>query len=193
VFVYAGLLPWGLFASVVNGAAMSVVSSQQLISKIYFPRLFIPLATVGGYLLDNLIATLLLIGLIAFYGLAFSPALLLWPLVVLLTVASSLGIGLYFAALNVSYRDFRYVIPFFLQFLLYATPVIYPLSILPESLRYIMYVNPMTGIIGASRSLFLGDPMPVLALAVAAVVSGALLYFGLRYYARVAQKFADVI
>lgn len=193
VFVYAALLPWTFFAGSITNAANSLVGQQQLISKVYFPRLVIPLASVGAGLVDFAIAALVLLGLMAWYGLGWSLQLLAVPALVLAVVFIALGVGTLLAALTVFYRDFRYVLPFLVQFWMFATPVVYPASLFPEQWRWLLYLNPMTGLIEGFRSAFLGRPFDTGGL----VISGlsALLVFavGVLVFEKMERHFADII
>jgi lipopolysaccharide transport system permease protein len=192
VFVYAALLPWTLFAYSMTEASNSLVGSQNLITKVYFPRLVIPLAAVLGGLVDFAISFAVLILLMIFYGIRPTLAILTIPLFILLVVATALGVGLWLAALNVRYRDVRYTIPFLTQFWLYLTPVAYPSSLISARWRTLYGLNPMAGVVEGFRWALLGKkeaPGPM--LAVSAVVVVALLIGGLYYFRRLESTFAD--
>lgn len=193
VFVYAALLPWTFFSGGVSSASGSVVGSMHLVNKVYFPRLLIPMASIGSGLVDFAISALVLLGLMVYYGIGWSVNLLLAPVLVVAVVFTSLGVGIFLAALNVTYRDFRYVIPFLLQFWLFATPVVYPLSIIPETWQWLAFLNPMTGLIQGFRSCFLGMPIDVSGIALSALIAGLAFVAGALYFANVERKFADVI
>ena len=193
VFVYSALLPWTYFTSATSGALGSLVGSSHLISKVYFPRLIIPLAAVLAALVDFAVSTSVLAALMIFYGVALTPQLLLLPLVLLGLVLAATGIGAGLGALNVSYRDLAYVTPFFLQLWLYVTPVVYPASLVPESMRLIVTLNPLTGLIEAFRACVLGQPLDVAALVVSLAVALALFVAGTLYFHAVERRFADVV
>lgn len=193
VFVYAALLPWGLFSTAVSTAGNSMVGSAHLVSKVYFPRVLIPVSSVGAGLVDFMISTLILLLLMLFFSISFSFKLVFMPLLFLILIANALGVGIFLSALTVSYRDFRYVIPFMIQIWMYLTPVIYPLSMIPDSWRWLSYLNPMTGIIEGFRSVFLGTGMNFAALFFSVVFAGVLLCCSVVYFRRVEKRFADVI
>src|SRR4051812_28058784 len=193
VFNLAGLVPWTFFVFGMNEAANSLVGSRNLITKVYFPRLAMPLSVVLAGLVDFAIAFVLLLGVMAWYGIVPGVhALLLLPLV-LLAFVTSLGVGLWLAALNVQYRDVRYVVPFLTQLWMFATPIVYSSSIVPGRLRTLYGLNPMVGVVDGFRSVLLGAqaPSPTIALSVltalAIVVSGAL------YFRRMERTFADTV
>ena len=193
VFVYAALLPWGLFSTAVSTAGNSMVGSSHLVSKVYFPRILIPVSSVGASLVDFFISTLILFFLMLIFGISFSLKLLLLPFLLLLLLANAVGVGILLSALTVSYRDFRYVIPFMIQIWMYVTPVIYPLSLIPEKWQFLSYVNPMTGVIEGFRSIFLGTAFNYPALAISVLFGVFLFVLSLLYFKRVEQRFADVI
>jgi len=193
VFVYAALLPWGLFSTAVSTAANSMVGSSHLVSKVYFPRILIPIASIGASVVDFAISTIILFGLMMFFGIEFSFSLLLLPLLVLTLLIIALGVGILLSALTVSYRDFRYVVPFMIQIWMYLTPVIYPLSIIPEKWQWVSYLNPMTGVIEASRSIFLGTDLNLIALTISLIFGFSMLCLSIIYFKRVEKRFADVI
>ena len=198
VSTYCALLPWQLFAQSVSRASMSIVSNQSLISKVYFPRLIIPLAPVLAALVDFGIAFLVLIGMMFWYGIVPGPAVLLLPAFVLLAVAAALGAALLLAAVNTMYRDVQHVVPFLVQLLMYLTPVLYAAkSVLknqPDWVKVIYFLNPMTGVVEGFRWALLGAPAPspwVLAGSVVAVF--ALLVGSMYYFKRIERQFADVV
>ena len=193
VFVYAALLPWGLFSTAVSTAGNSMVGSSHLVSKVYFPRVLIPVSSVGASLVDFLISTVILLLLMLIFSISFSFKLLLLPFLLLILIATALGMGIFLSALTVSYRDFRYVIPFMIQIWMYVTPVIYPLSMIPEKWRWLSYLNPMTGVIEGFRAIFLGTGMNFVALFFSIVFAGVMLILSVIYFKRVEKRFADVI
>ena len=194
VFVFCALLPWQLFANALTESGNSLVASQHLITKVYFPRLIIPLAAVLAGLVDFGIACFVLVGLMAAYGLPLTPAVAAVPAFVLLACATALAAGLWLSALNVQYRDVRYTIPFLAQVWLFATPVAYSAALVPERWRFLYGLNPMVGVVEGFRWALLGTseaPGPAVWLSVA--VTAALLASGAFYFRRVEREFADVI
>ncbi|HUO85385.1 MAG TPA: ABC transporter permease [Thermoanaerobaculia bacterium] len=193
VFVYAGLLPWTLFSSTITAAANSLVGSSGLITKIWFPRLLIPAASVASPLVDFAVSSLILLVLMLGYGVDWSVRILLVPLLVVLLVLLAVSIGIFLSAFIVRYRDVRFVIPFLVQFWMFASPVIYPPSIIPEAYRWILWLNPMTGVIEAFRWAFLGKPFDAGSLAVSVVAAVVALIVSISWFERVEEGFADVI
>lgn len=192
IFVYAGLLPWMFVSNSVLGASQSLVNQQALLTKIYLPRLFVPGATVGSGLVDLGISFCVFAVLMMVYGVGFNVGMLALPALVLLTVMTALGIGLTLAAVTVSYRDFRYVVPFFIQAWLYLSPVIYPIGLVPPEWKWALALNPLTGIIEGFRSSLLDKPWNLELLVVTSVVSTVLLAFGLFYFRKTERRFADI-
>jgi lipopolysaccharide transport system permease protein len=194
VFVFCALLPWQLFAFALSESSNSLVSNQNLITKVYFPRLVVPISAVLGGLIDFCIAFVILLGMMAYFGIFPGAAVLALPLFVLLAVATALGVGLWLSALNVQYRDVRYTIGFLTQFWLFATPVAYPSSIIPERWRWLYGVNPMAGVVEGFRWALLGKadaPGPLLAVSVGVVV--LIFVSGLYYFRRMEETFADLV
>ncbi len=194
VFTFAALLPWQLFSYSMTEAGNSLIGSQNLITKIYFPRLVIPIAAVLGGLPDFAISFAVLLVLMAIYGIAPTLAILTIPLFILLAVATALAAGLWLSALNVKYRDVRYTIPFLAQFWLFLTPVAYPSSLVPARWRVLFGLNPMAGVVEGFRWALLGEkeapgPMVIVSVAIVAV----LLVTGLYYFRRLEATFADTI
>ena len=194
IFVYCALLPWQLFAHALAESSNSVVANERLITKVYFPRLAIPLATVIAALLDFAIAFTILLVMMVYYGVALTMAFLLFPLFVALAVLTALGAGLWLAALNVQFRDVRYTLPFLIQIWLFATPVVYPSSLVPEAWRSLYGLNPMAGVVEGFRWALLGTgalhlPMLVVSTAVAVTV----LIGGLQYFRHMERTFADIV
>ena len=194
LFVVSGLVPWFYFSNATSGASGSVVGNTQLISKVYFPRLAIPLAAVLANLVDLSIGLVLELVLLVVFGVGFGWQLLALPLLVALIVLTARGVSVWLAALDVQYRDVRYAVPFLVQVWLFATPVIYSSGDVPERWRPLLALNPMTGVIEAFRWALLGsgDP-PVAALLGSALVVALLLGTGLLYFRRMERTFADVI
>src|SRR5262245_6848998 len=193
VFAYAGLLPWGLFATGLTSAAGSVVGRTHLVNEVYFPRLAIPIAPVLAGILDFAIALLLLGVLMAWFGVAPTARIVWLPLLVVLTVITSLGVGLWLAALNVRYRDVRYTLPFLVQLWLFATPIAYPSSLVPEAWRSLYALNPMVGVVDGFRWALLGTATaPGLTLIPSTVVAILGLISGAYYFRRAESEFADL-
>jgi len=192
VFVFAGLLPWTFFSNNISQASMSLVNQQSLLTKIYLPRVFVPASAIGSGLIDLLVSFVIFALLMLYYQVGASPRILVVPLLVLLTAAASLGVGLALAALIVTYRDFRYVVPFLVQSWLYVSPVIYPVSMVPKQWQPVLALNPMAGIIDGFRSALLGLPWNPVTLAVSSASSVLLLAYGLFYFRKTERSFADV-
>lgn len=194
IFSFAALVPWTFFAHGLSQASNSLVGSQNLITKVYFPRLAIPVATVLSGLVDFGIAFLVLVGMMLFYSLSpGAESVWLLPLV-LLALVTALGTGLWLSALNVQYRDVRYVVPFLTQFWLFVTPIAYPSSLLGEPWRTVYGVNPMAGVVEGFRWALLGtDTAPGGMIAVSSLVAVLLLISGALYFRRMERTFADVI
>jgi lipopolysaccharide transport system permease protein len=193
IFVYAALLPWTFFANAVSASGNSLVGSANLVSKVYFPRLIIPLSSIGAGLVDFAISAGVLLLLMVWYGVGWSLNLLAAPLLVAGVVFVALGVGTFLSALTVSYRDFRYVIPFMIQFWMFATPVVYPASLVPEGWRWLLYLNPMAGLVEGFRSAFLGRPFDIPALALSLGVALAIFLVGVAYFEKAERRFADII
>jgi lipopolysaccharide transport system permease protein len=193
VFAYAALVPWQMFANAVAQSGGSLISNQQLLTKVYFPRLLIPLSATLGNLVDFVFAFVILVAMMVYYGIHPTLAILVVPLLALLAAITALGVGLWLSALNVKYRDIRYVIPFLVQLWLFATPVAYPSTIVPVAWRPIYHLNPMAGVVDGFRWALLGsggiDPM----FAVSVVVAIAILVGGIVYFRRTERSFADVV
>jgi lipopolysaccharide transport system permease protein len=193
LFVFVGLSLWTFYANAVSLAANSLVGSSHLISKVYFPRLLIPISAIFSGLVDFVVAFGFLLVLMAVYQVPPSLLILISPVFVLGTIVVAAGAGILFSALIVSYRDFRYVITFVVQLWLFATPVLYALDIIPPKWRLLYALNPMVGMIVGFRNAVLGGPMPADLIVVAFAGAGVLLVLGLRYFTTVERRFADVI
>jgi lipopolysaccharide transport system permease protein len=194
LFVVSGLVPWFYFSNATSGASGSIVSNTQLISKVYFPRLAIPLAAVLPNLIDLAIGLVLVVALLIAFGVGLGWQILALPLLVGMAVLATLGVSLWLSALDVQYRDVRYAVPFLMQVWLFATPVIYAVSDVSDTWRPLLALNPMTGVIEAFRWALLGTgDAPLSALAASFVVVAALLVTGLLYFRRMERSFADVI
>lgn len=193
VWVYAALLPWTFFASAVGASGQSLVGSAHLISKVYFPRLIVPLASIGAALVDFLVSSVVLFGLMAWYGVGWTANLAAAPLLFVALVFTGLGAGTLLSALTVAYRDVTHLLPFILQIWMYVTPVVYPASLIPERFRWLLYLNPVAGLTEGFRSAFLGKPFDVPAIALSLVVSLLVFLAGVAYFERVERRFADVV
>ena len=193
VFLYAGLLPWQLFAAGVTASANSMVSNASIVRKVYFPRLIVPISALGAPLIDFAIASVVLIGMMLWFGVPIGPSLLLTPLLLVSTLLAVLGVGVLVSAITVSYRDARHLLPFGIQLLFFLTPVIYPVSIVPERFRLLVSFNPMHGCIEAWRAVILGQPMDFAAWAISTAVAVVMLVGGVLYFQRVESRFADTV
>jgi lipopolysaccharide transport system permease protein len=194
LFTLCGLLPWHLFAYALTQSSNSVVNEQRLITKVYFPRLIVPVASVMSGLVDVGVTFILLLGMMAWYGTTPGWAVITVPLFVLLAAAAALGVGLWLAALTVQYRDFRYTIPFLTQFWMFASPVAYPSSLVPEPWRALYGLNPMAGVIEGFRWGLVGKgPPPWGLVGVSVVTVTALVTGGLFYFRRLERTFADMV
>ncbi len=193
VFTYTALLPWQLFAFALTNSSNSLVGSQNLVSKVYFPRLVIPIASVLPGLLDFAISFVVLLGMMIYFQIALTPRILLLPLFLLLALGTALGVGLWLSALNVEYRDIRYAVPFLTLFWQYATPVAYSSSLIPERWRLVYGLNPMTGVVEGFRWALLGKGDVGGLLWVSIIIIAVLLVTGLLYFKRMEVSFADVI
>ena len=192
IFVFAGLLPWTFFSSNISQASMSLMNQQSLLTKIYLPRLFIPASAVGSGLVDLFVSFVVFGALMLYYGVPVGVGALALPFLVALTAAASLGVGLILAAVTVTYRDFRYVVPFLIQSWMYLSPVIYPVSMVPDKWQPLLALNPMAGIIDAFRSALFGLPWTVTTLCVSSASALVLLGYGLFYFRKTERVFADV-
>ncbi len=194
LFAYAGLVPWTYFATATASASGSLVANTNLVSKVYFPRLVIPLAGVAAGFVDLAINLVLLLVLLLVSGVSLTPAVLFVPLLVAVTVLTALSVSIWLSALDVQYRDVRYAIPFVIQVWMFATPVVYPASLLPERWRVLAGLNPMAGVVEGFRWALLGKtepPGPVMAVSLGVVL--VVLVTGLFYFRRMERTFADVV
>ncbi len=194
VFVLVGLVPWQFFANALTQSSNSLVGSQNLITKVYFPRLIIPLGTVIASLVDFFFAFLVLIGMMLHYGIKPGASIVVLPLYVLLAILSALAVGLWLSALNVQFRDVKHIVPFLAQFWMFATPVVYPSSLVPARWRAWYGLNPMAGVVEGFRYALLGkatSPGPMIWVSAAVVL--VLLFGGLLYFRKMESTFADVV
>jgi len=193
LFSFAALIPWTLFAEGLTRSTTSMVNNAGIMTKVYFPRLIMPLSGILSPLVDFTIAFVILLLMMAYYGFIPTIAIILLPLFILLAIIASLAIGLWLSALNVKYRDFQYTIPFLIQIWLFASPVVYPSSLLPEQFRILYGLNPMAGVIEGFRWALLGTNPPGAMILVSVGVVVMLLVGGLFYFKRMEQYFADVV
>jgi lipopolysaccharide transport system permease protein len=194
IFAFCGLLPWQLFSAALSGSANSLIGNQHLITKVYFPRLIIPLAAIGSAIVDFIASFVVLLLMMAWYRTAPGPGLAALPLFLLLALAAALAAGLWMSVLTVRYRDVRYTVPFLMQLWLFATPVVYPSSLIPERWRAFYGLNPMAGVVEGFRWVLLGAPAPSLPmLGMSTLATVVLLIGGAFYFRRGESTFADVV
>jgi len=193
IFIYTALLPWTFFASAIGTSGQSLVASAQLVSKVYFPRLIISLSSIGASLVDLLVSCVLLLPLMYWYHTGWSVNLIGAPVLIAGVVFTALGVGTLLSALTVAYRDFAHITPFVVQIWMYVTPVIFPVSVVPVRWQWLLYLNPMTGIVEGFRSVFLGRPFDLPGLLASFAIGLITLVIGVSYFERVERRFADVI
>jgi lipopolysaccharide transport system permease protein len=193
VFAYAGLLAWTFFANAITTSGNSLINSTHLITKVYFPRVIIPSAAIAAGLVDFAIAFGIMLVLMAYYRVALTWNILMFPLIVMLITLLALGMGMWLSALNVKYRDVRFALPFLVQLWMFVSPVIYPTSFLPAKFRWLLSLNPMTGLIEGYRSSLLGLPFNWTSLAVSAGMTLILLIYSSYAFRRMERSFADII
>lgn len=193
IFSYTGLLPWTFFANGLTLASNSLVGSANLISKVYFPRLVLPISSILSGIIDFSIAFTVLLGMMLYYDVWVTKTILLLPLFLLLALITSLGVGLWLSALNVQYRDIRYIVPFLVQFWLFATPVAYPSSLLEEPWRTLSGLNPIAGVVEGFRWALLSNaPSPAM-ISLSVLMALLILVSGLYYFRRMERVFADIV
>jgi lipopolysaccharide transport system permease protein len=194
IFYFSALVPWIYFSSTVTNAGMSLVANSGVLTKIYFPRIILPAAAAFGSLVDFLISSVFLIGFIVYYEVPLGWNLLLWPVLVVLLMLLTLGLGAFFAALNVRYRDIKYALPFFIQLLLFATPIIYPASMIPERFQWLLALNPLSALIEAFRHVVVPNrAVDWNILGISAAVTGALFIAGVAYFKSTEKAMADYL
>lgn len=193
LFVLAGLLPWTFFSTAVGAAAESLVGTQGMISKIYFPRLIVPLSTLGVACVDTAVGLGLLAAMTAWYGVIPGLTLLTLPFSMLLLLLATISLSTLLSALTASYRDLRHLVPFLLQVWLYATPVVYSASLVPARWRWLLYLNPLAGPVDGFRAAFLGRRIDPLGMATSLGVSAVLLVVATLYFGRVERRLADIL
>ena len=194
VFIYTALLPWQLFATALTQSSMSIVVNRQLVTKVYFPRLIIPISSTLAGVVDFFISSFVLVGLMAYYHLVPSIWVVITPLLVVLALVTALAIGLWLAALNAKYRDVQYTIPFLIQFWFFVTPIVYSTGILPDRLTFVYGLNPMVGVVQGFRWALLGSsthigPLTILAFSMTVVLLGT----GAAFFRRTERVFADLV
>lgn len=194
LFALAALVPWQLFSSSVANATESIVSNERIVTKIYFPRVLLPFASVFAALADFAVAFVLLLIMMGFHGIAPSAAIVYLPFFLILSIATALGIGVWLAALNTEYRDFRYITPFLLQAWLFATPVVYSITAVPAQWRPLLSINPMTAVVEGFRWTLLGGTAPAMStVAISTAVAAAILVSGLVWFRRLDDRIADIV
>ncbi|MFL5562505.1 MAG: ABC transporter permease [Gemmatimonadaceae bacterium] len=193
VFTYLGLLPWLYFSGAVTRSAQSLVTNSQLLSKVYFPRVLIPLSATLSALADFIVAFVVLVVLMLSYHIAPAASTVLLIPLVILTALASLGVGMWLSAVNVKYRDVTHALPFLMQIWMYGTPVVYPSSLVPEKYRLLLALNPLAGIIDAYRATTLGNPIHWSTLGVSTLVTFIALWLGFRRFAKMEREFADIV
>lgn len=193
IFVYSALLPWMLFSGGVTACSQSLAASADLVSKVYFPRVIVPLASMGSALVDYAVAASVLVLLMLWHGTGVSAGILVAPLLLVGVIGFTLGVGLVLSALTVTYRDFRFVIPFMLQIWMFLTPVVYSVSLIPERWQWLLLLNPMTGYITGLRAAFLGGEPDAAAVAASVLLTALVLVAGVAFFQRAERRFADVI
>jgi len=193
LFSFAALLPWMLFSEGLTRSTMSMVANSNIITKVYFPRLIMPISGILSPLVDFAVSITILILMMAYYGFVPTINVIFLPLFILLALATSLGVGLWLSALNVKYRDFQYTVPFIIQLWMYASPVVYPASMLPQSIRFLYGLNPMAGVIEGFRWALLGTAVPSSMIFVSVCVVVVLLVSGMFYFRRMEQYYADIV
>jgi len=193
VFVLAGVLPWTLFESAVTAASGSVVASAGIVRKVYFPRLIVPLAATGAPLIDYGIGIVVMLVAMLALSVPLSASAMLVPVMIVSLMIAVLGVGILMSAVTVAYRDFRHILPFLLRILFFLTPVIYPITILPERFRWVLSLNPVGGTIAALRSAMLGTPIVYTDWLISTGVGLAALFAGLLYFQHAERRFADIV
>jgi len=194
VFSYSALVPWTYFTSALSSVGNCLVGNSNLLTKVYFPRIAIPLASVLAGLLDFIIASVLLGGIMLYYNIPFSLELLFWPILIFPVMLLALGLGMLLASLNVKYRDIKYVIPFGIQLMLFLTPIIYPISIVPQKYRLLVSLNPLSGIIETFRALVVHNKqVDYISLGISFTVIIVVFFVGLFVFQKTEKSFADLV
>lgn len=193
VFVFSGLLAWNFFQASVSSGGSSLLSAGSMITKVYFPRLIIPLASIGVSIVDFIISFVILLFLMFLYSVSLTWQVMFVPVFFIGLALLAVGLSAWLSAVTVVYRDFRFVIPFMLQMWMYLTPVIYPISFVPQEWRWLTYLNPVVGWVEGIRASILGQPLDWVAISVSLILTLVILFFGLRHFERADRRFADVI
>jgi lipopolysaccharide transport system permease protein len=194
VFYFSALVPWIYFSSTVSNAGMSLVANAGLLTKIYFPRVILPAAAALSNLMDLLISSVFLIAFVVYYEIPLGWGLVLWPVLIVLLALLSLGLGAFFAALNVKYRDIKYALPFAVQLLMFATPIIYPASMIPERFQWALALNPLTGLVEAFRHAVVpSHALDWSLLRTSALVAVAIFVLGVAYFRSTERTMADLV
>ncbi len=195
IFVYTGLIFWTLFSTGLTHSSNTFIENERIVTKVYFPRIILPVSSIITNIVDFFVAGFILVGMMIYYGFVPNwPVLFVFPLLILMTIFSTLGIGLLFASLNVKYRDIRFVLPFFIQLLIFVTPIIYPISIVDERYRLILGLNPMAGVISTARTCILNSgSVDWVLLGISAISMVIYCLLGYFYFKKVERYFADII
>ncbi len=193
VFVFSGLLAWNFFSTSVSSSGLSLVNASNLVSKVYFPRIIVPIASIGVSMVDFLISAVLLVLLMLFYSQSISWSILYLPFFLAGLIFLSMGLGSWLSAVTVTYRDFRYVIAYLMQIWMYITPVLYPVSFVPEKWQWILYLNPMYAWINGIRASFLGQPIDVFGTIISLALTIVIFIVGMLYFEKTQRRFADII
>jgi homopolymeric O-antigen transport system permease protein len=193
VFVYAGLLIWTFFSNALTNSGNSLVGNQNLLTKVYFPRIIIPGATVGAGLVDLAISFLVLIGLMIYYDVAVTWGILLVPVIIVFTTLLALGVGMWASALNVKYRDIRFALPFAIQLWMFLSPIIYPSTFVPAKWRWLLTLNPLTGLIDGFRAALFAQRINWSTLAISIAITLAILVYAAYVFRRMERSFADIV
>jgi lipopolysaccharide transport system permease protein len=193
VFSFVAMVPWTYFSNILTESSNSLVQNKHMLSKVYFPRLVLPLSSIFSKIIDFIIGFLAMIGLLFYYGMVPSINLIYFPLLLIILISSSLGTGIFFSALSVQYRDVQYAMTFMVRILMYAAPVVYSIDIIPKKYIYLYALNPMVGVIEGMRAIFLNTkPMPWDLVLIGLAVSVFFLLFSSFYFRRMEKYFADV-
>ncbi len=193
VFVYAGLLIWTFFSNALSNSGNSLVGNQNLLTKVFFPRIIIPGATVGAGLVDLAIGFLVLIGLMIYYSVPLTWGVLLVPVIIVFVTLLALGVGMWVSALNVKYRDVRFALPFAIQLWMFLSPIIYPSTFVPAKWRWLLTLNPLTGLIDGFRASLFGHPFNWTALTISIAITLTILVYAAYVFRRMERSFADII
>jgi lipopolysaccharide transport system permease protein len=193
LFFYCGIMPWTFFSGAMTAGSGSLVGSANLITKVYFPRVIVPAAAVAALLIDLAITLVILIGLGLCYGIPLTWNLAMLPVLLLMTVVLALEFGVWLSALTVKYRDIRHALPFVVQLWMFFTPIVYPLSLIPGKWRWLMYINPLTGIVEGLRAIFTAQPFNLAGLGITTAVIVVMFILSVYTFRRIEKSFADLI